>query len=177
MSEATTFFAQFDDKNPQSVKYDCWDISGSRMKILGILHQSAGWAEQRIAQAPPSTIQGIEFDTKGMMKHMEPFLVQNYECLPQKPVISYEIKSDKGKEKEKEKEVKESKGPVSMLPINVYVQNLLQKAISGDSEKPYCKHCECEFANTGNLHKHYKNAVACNKLAHAEFQKLFVSIS
>lgn len=168
MADATTFLSQFDEKNPQGVKYDSWDISGSKFKILGILHQGSGWAEERIRQSPPSTIQGLELDTKGMLKHMEPFLVQDYEGLPKRPLLPCEIKESKEKE---------SKGPVPMLPINVYVQNLVQKAISGDSDKPYCKHCECEFANTGNLHKHYKNAVACNKLAHAEFQKLFVSTS
>jgi hypothetical protein len=163
MADTNTFFAHFDDKNPQSVKYDCWDISGSEGKILGILHQSSGWAEQRIAQAPPSTIQGLEFQTKGMLRHLEPFLVENWH---EPSRVSKLVET---------KLLKESKDTSPLTPLNVYVQTLVQKAISGDSDKPYCKHCECEFANTGNLHKHYKNAVACNKLAHKEFRELMAA--
>lgn len=53
-----------------------------------------------------------------------------------------------------------------------WIEELTVKAISGDSEKPYCKHCEVEFANKSNLQKHLSKSVACDKLAKQEFIKL-----
>ena len=53
-----------------------------------------------------------------------------------------------------------------------WIEELTVKAISGDSEKPYCKHCEVEFANKSNLQKHLSKSVACDKLAKQEFVKL-----
>lgn len=50
-----------------------------------------------------------------------------------------------------------------------WVEESLSKAISGDSEKPYCKHCDVEFANKSNLHKHLSKSVACDKLAKQAF--------
>ena len=52
-----------------------------------------------------------------------------------------------------------------------WVDELLTKAISGDSDKPYCKHCDVEFANKSNLNKHLSKTVACDKLAKQEFMK------
>jgi hypothetical protein len=52
-----------------------------------------------------------------------------------------------------------------------WVDQLLTKAISGDSEKPYCKHCDVEFANKTNLNKHLSKSVACDKLAKQELVK------
>ncbi len=46
-----------------------------------------------------------------------------------------------------------------------WVDQILQKAISGDFDKAYCKHCEVEFANKTNLNKHLSKSVACDKLA------------
>jgi hypothetical protein len=67
----------------------------------------------------------------------------------------------------------------SLLPEKPYivdwVDQLLTKAISGDSEKPYCKHCEIEFANKTNLNKHLSKSVACDKLAKQEFLKLLTN--
>ncbi len=56
-----------------------------------------------------------------------------------------------------------------------WVDQLMSKAISGDSEKPYCKHCEIEFANKTNLNKHLSKSVACDKLAKQEFLKLLTN--
>jgi hypothetical protein len=53
-----------------------------------------------------------------------------------------------------------------------WVDQLLMKAIAGDSDKSYCKHCEIEFANKSNLQKHLGKSVACDKLAKQEFLKL-----
>jgi hypothetical protein len=53
-----------------------------------------------------------------------------------------------------------------------WVDELTSKAISGDSDKPYCKHCDVEFANKANLNKHLSKSVACDKLAKQEFVKL-----
>lgn len=55
-----------------------------------------------------------------------------------------------------------------------WVDQVLLKAISGESEKPYCKHCDVEFANKTNLHKHLSKSVACDKLAKQEFLKSLV---
>ena len=84
---------------------------------------------------------------------------------------------------ERKKSCKElSEKPVvteAALPEKPYiiewVDQLMTKAISGDSEKPYCKHCEIEFANKTNLNKHLSKSVACDKLAKQEFMKLLTN--
>lgn len=53
-----------------------------------------------------------------------------------------------------------------------WIEELTKKAISGDSEVAYCKHCDVEFANKSNLNKHLSKSVACDKLAKQEFVKL-----
>ena len=59
-----------------------------------------------------------------------------------------------------------------------WVDKVLATAISGDqSEKPYCKHCDIEFANKSNLSKHLSKSVACDKLAKQEFMSLIASKS
>lgn len=65
--------------------------------------------------------------------------------------------------------------PVQSMPEKPYivdwVDELLKKSISGDSDKSYCKHCEIEFANKSNLNKHMSKSVACDKLAKQDFLK------
>jgi hypothetical protein len=56
-----------------------------------------------------------------------------------------------------------------------WVDQLMMKAISGDSDKPYCKHCDVEFANKTNLNKHLSKSVACDKLAKVELMKIVCS--
>jgi hypothetical protein len=56
-----------------------------------------------------------------------------------------------------------------------WVDKLIANAISGNSEGPYCKHCDVEFANKSNLNKHLTKSVACDKLAKQEFMKLILS--
>ena len=58
-----------------------------------------------------------------------------------------------------------------------WVDQLLYKAISGDTDKPTCKFCEIEFANKGNLNKHLSKSVACDKLAKEEFVKMLAQLS
>ncbi len=53
-----------------------------------------------------------------------------------------------------------------------WIDQMMTKAISGDSDKSYCKHCDVEFANKTNLNKHLSKSVACDKLAKQEFVKL-----
>ena len=73
------------------------------------------------------------------------------------------------------------KPPVTEVPfpdkpyIVDWVDQLLQKAISGDSDKSYCKHCDVEFANKTNLNKHLSKSVACDRLAKQEFMKLLTN--
>lgn len=52
-----------------------------------------------------------------------------------------------------------------------WVDQIMTKAISGDLDKPYCKHCEVEFANKSNLNKHLTKSIACDRLAKQEFVK------
>lgn len=77
---------------------------------------------------------------------------------------------------EKPEEVPQVKVSSVSIPEKPYIiewidQNMI-KAISGDSDKPYCKYCEIEFANKSNLNKHLSKSVACDKLAKQEFVKL-----
>lgn len=58
-----------------------------------------------------------------------------------------------------------------------WIDELLQKSISGVSDKPYCKHCDVEFANKSNLNKHLSKTVACDKLAKQEFMKCLYGAS
>jgi len=53
-----------------------------------------------------------------------------------------------------------------------WVDTLLNRAISGDSTKSFCKHCDIEFANKSNLNKHLSKSVACDKLAKLAFLEL-----
>lgn len=58
-----------------------------------------------------------------------------------------------------------------------WIEELTMKAISGvlegvPNDKPYCKHCDVEFANKSNLNKHLSKSVACDKLAKQELVKL-----
>lgn len=78
-----------------------------------------------------------------------------------------------------EKPVEETVTEVPDKPYIIdWIDQLTTKAISGDLEgvpnnKPYCKHCDVEFANKSNLNKHLSKSVACDKLAKQEFIKLF----
>lgn len=55
-----------------------------------------------------------------------------------------------------------------------WVDQCLTKAVSGDSDKPYCRHCDVEFANKSNLNKHLNKSVACDRLAKQEFLKILL---
>jgi hypothetical protein len=67
----------------------------------------------------------------------------------------------------------------AVIPDKPYIvewaDQILHKAISGDSEKPYCKHCDVEFANKSNLNKHLSKSIACDRLAKQEFVSFFVA--
>jgi hypothetical protein len=58
-----------------------------------------------------------------------------------------------------------------------WIEQLQAKAISGDTEAPYCKHCDVEFANKSNLNKHLSKSIACDKLAKQEFLQLIAGTS
>jgi hypothetical protein len=69
--------------------------------------------------------------------------------------------------------VAESVAEVPEKPYVIdWIEEMTVKAISGDSEGPYCKHCDVEFANKSNLNKHLSKSVACDKLAKQELVKL-----
>lgn len=52
----------------------------------------------------------------------------------------------------------------------------LEEAI-GYPESTQCKFCKSTFASRGNHHKHYQMAVACNRLAYLEFQRIISSLN
>lgn len=89
--------------------------------------------------------------------------------------ILNETKDEKINKDEEEKEtIIKSLNEIPEKPYIIdYVDELLVKAISGDTEKPYCKHCDVEFANKSNLHKHLSKNIACDKLAKQELKLLF----
>lgn len=65
----------------------------------------------------------------------------------------------------------EEQAPVVETPIHEWVDELLERAITGD--KPLtCKFCSTSFYNRGNHHKHFQSALACNRMAHAEFKRI-----
>ena len=65
----------------------------------------------------------------------------------------------------------EKQVPVVDTPIHEWVSELLERAITGD--KPLtCKFCSISFYNRGNHHKHFQSALACNRMAHAEFKRI-----
>lgn len=70
-------------------------------------------------------------------------------------------------------------GTVLEVPDKPYIvdwiDQLQTKAISGNTDAPYCKHCDVEFANKSNLNKHLSKSVACDKLAKQEFLMLISS--
>lgn len=78
------------------------------------------------------------------------------------------------------KEICEKKEDLSGTRLDVpdkpyivdWVDQILTKSISADTEKSYCKHCDVEFANKSNLNKHLSKSVACDKLAKQEFLML-----
>lgn len=74
-----------------------------------------------------------------------------------------------------EKSVEEVHVPEKPYIVD-WIEQLTVKSISGDSEKPYCKHCDVEFANKSNLNKHLSKSIACDKLAKEEFVKLISAV-
>jgi hypothetical protein len=65
-----------------------------------------------------------------------------------------------------------------------FLDDMKQTIISGKridgqvlEQKNMCIHCLTQFSNTGNLHKHYKNAIVCNQLALYSFFDFIKSLS
>jgi hypothetical protein len=54
------------------------------------------------------------------------------------------------------------------IELNRYVENLVETIITGNSPQR-CKYCNIQFSSTGNHHKHYTSAIACNRLAYLDF--------
>ena len=54
--------------------------------------------------------------------------------------------------------------------IYTWAEERLLKATA--TENPFqCKHCKEVFSKTGNFHRHFDSAIACNRLALLEFKK------
>lgn len=48
------------------------------------------------------------------------------------------------------------------LDVIDFLENVKKTVLSNDT---ICRHCNTEFSNIGNLHKHFKKATTCNQLA------------
>ena len=57
-----------------------------------------------------------------------------------------------------------------------YVEEIKKSVITASYNECNCKHCNTNFSNTGNLHKHFKTATVCNQLALHSFIKHFKSL-
>jgi len=60
---------------------------------------------------------------------------------------------------------------VPKKPVHLYLDDCLKKAVTGDVDLQ-CKFCKSVFVNTGNHHKHFYTATACNRLAYLEIKKI-----
>lgn len=49
----------------------------------------------------------------------------------------------------------------------------IEDAITADDDFNTCKFCSTEYSNAGNLHKHLRSSVPCNRLAYAAIKKAF----
>lgn len=56
-------------------------------------------------------------------------------------------------------------------PIHYFLNFILQKTITNSINIKQCKFCETTFSNIGNLHKHFRVSVICNRLAFYELEK------
>ena len=65
----------------------------------------------------------------------------------------------------------EQQPPLLTTPIHEMVNELLERAITGDQPLT-CKFCSTTFYNRGNHHKHYQSAQTCNRMAYAEFKRI-----
>ena len=65
----------------------------------------------------------------------------------------------------------EQQPPLATMPIHEMVNELLERAITGDQPLT-CKFCSTTFYNRGNHHKHYQSAQTCNRMAYAEFKRI-----
>jgi len=65
----------------------------------------------------------------------------------------------------------EQQPPLVTVPIHEMVNELLERAITGDAPLT-CKFCSTTFYNRGNHHKHYQSAQTCNRMAYAEFKRI-----
>jgi hypothetical protein len=160
----------------------------------GTMIQDLGWKEEEVK---PSTKVILEASNKRNMNHEE-FLVKGeltaplveaqdeqgsedetqWHCKGCSKYFATKASLKRHHERKKScKEICEKPATTEVaLPDKPYivewVDQLLIKAISGDSDKPYCKHCDVEFANKTNLNKHLSKSVACDKLAKQELIKI-----
>lgn len=124
-------------------------------------------------------ISNTEWNCKGCKKYFasKQSLHRHYDrkksCKEISEILRETVNENKEKKEEKENIIKTLNEIPEKPYIIDYVDELLVKAISGDTEKPYCKHCDVEFANKSNLHKHLSKNIACDKLAKQELKLLF----
>ena len=160
----------------------------------GTMIEDLGWKEEEVK---PSTKVVLEASDKRYMNHEE-FLVKGELTAPLVEAQDeqgsdeetpwqckgcskhFATKASLKRHHDRKKSCKEICEKPIKAEINVpekpyivdWVDELLMKAICGESEKPYCKHCEIEFANKTNLYKHLSKSVACDKLAKQEVVKI-----
>jgi len=66
-------------------------------------------------------------------------------------------------------EVENTKENNNIVSICDFIEDLKNKLITDSNFR--CKHCSVTYSSVGNLNKHYKTSVACNRLAYIAFDK------
>ena len=56
------------------------------------------------------------------------------------------------------------------VSIIEFIENIKNKITSTNGYNSSCKYCGVIYSNFGNLNKHYKTSVACNRLAYVAFK-------
>jgi len=57
--------------------------------------------------------------------------------------------------------------------VYTWANDLIEKALTQETNSKQCKFCQVEFASIGNFHKHFKTSVVCNRLGMREIKKAF----
>lgn len=59
-----------------------------------------------------------------------------------------------------------------VVPLDDFVSRLVQKSYY---DTPFvCRYCEEQFANRGNLNRHFTHSIACSRLAMLRFDELWI---
>lgn len=70
---------------------------------------------------------------------------------------------------------------IDSAPVEDNILDMLDefrlKILTAQESKTQCQYCGAQFSNTGNLNKHFRTAVTCNKYALAKLKNVWSLIS